>query len=581
MKYFLFLLFLSFISPAYSQQDKIAPSLRLTNTSITEAEQRKFDFFLYEGARETMLNNVDNAIANYAQCYAIDKNSPVVLYELAKLMNTNVADNISFMKTAVSLAPSNVFYLTYLANLYFKVGQNAEGISTYIKIHQLQPEDDDFTYLLARTSGYLGELKTSLQYFDLLEKRLGVSYAISAGRIEVFEKAGKIKEGEREYKRLIEFFPRNTEYLTMLGQYYMSHRLFSKATDIFLPLTKQPETAGESFLSLALLHLTEGDSASALNYFVMGLSDPILNGERKMSYIKLLKLKESYIIYLLGNRTVEFLNYIIKSNPKEVESLLYLGFYFEADMKDSSVSSNYFHLATITDPDNFEAWKYLLSNYGFNSRFKDILTEGKTALLYFPEDPSLLYYYGVACSVEGNDSLAILSFERAINSLKSQQSDNKTLFVGVYSSLGDCYYRTNNVQKCFRAYEEVLLLNPNSVVVLNNYAYYLSEKGLDLAKAETMSAKVIQLEPGNATYLDTYAWVLFKLKRYTEAKFIMERAIDNGGDSSEVILEHYGDILFVNGSSTEALKYWKLANVKGNTSPILLMKIDKGVYLEQ
>src|SRR5690606_39670162 len=59
--------------------------------------------------------------------------------------------------------------------------------------------------------------------------------------------------------------------------------------------------------------------------------------------------------------------------------------------------------------------------------------------------------------------------------------------------------------------------------ILNNYAYYLSIEGIELAKAETMISKVIELEPLNPTYLDTYAWILFKRENYLEALYFIEQ----------------------------------------------------------
>lgn len=581
---YLFIYLLLFLSlSAYSQQKG-----KLSNASgskpvniLSESDQRKFDFFLFEGAREKMLKNIDNSIANYAQCYSINNTSPVVLYELARLMNTKITDNIAFMETAVSLEPRNIFYLNYLANLYFKVGLNQLGIDTYIKIYNINPQDDEFTYQLARTAGYLGDVKTSMRYFDILEDHLGLNYAISIGRIEVFEKAKMIKKGELEYKRLIKGFPNSPEYETMLGQYYMSNGLYSKATSIFTPLSKKAQTAGEANLALALLSITRGDSVKALELFQVGLSDPLLTAERKMNYIKTLKGKDSYTISLLGNRTIQFLKSVIKFNPDDVEAPLYLSFYYETDLKDSDSSAIFLKLATTIDPESYDAWKFLLSNYGARSSFKEILEQGKIALLYFPNDPTLLYYYGIACSIEGFDLLAISSFELALKNLSGTDEDSSDLYGGLYGSLGDCYYKVDSIEKSFAAYDSALKLNPNNVVVLNNYAYYLSVKGLRLDKAEEMSARVVQLDPGNPTFLDTYAWVLFKLRRFVEAKFIIERAIDKGGDTiSDVILEHYGDILSLVGSSTEAIKYWQLSLDKGNKSPSLQTKIQTGIYTE-
>ena len=72
--------------------------------------------------------------------------------------------------------------------------------------------------------------------------------------------------------------------------------------------------------------------------------------------------------------------------------------------------------------------------------------------------------------------------------------------------------------------------------MLNNYSYFLSEQDKDLKRALEMSKKVMESEPGNATYIDTYGWILFKLGLYKEAKEQLVRAIslDSTGSEEEI-----------------------------------------------
>ncbi len=76
---------------------------------------------------------------------------------------------------------------------------------------------------------------------------------------------------------------------------------------------------------------------------------------------------------------------------------------------------------------------------------------------------------------------------------------------------------------------------------LNNLAYALSnaEDG-DLKEAEEMSKRAVEYDGENANYLDTYAWILYKLKRYKEAKVYIERAVERltEEDEAEEILKH-------------------------------------------
>lgn len=92
--------------------------------------------------------------------------------------------------------------------------------------------------------------------------------------------------------------------------------------------------------------------------------------------------------------------------------------------------------------------------------------------------------------------------------------------------LGDIYHQIGNDDKAFQAYDSCLVYTQSDATVLNNYAYYLSLKKKNLNKAEEMSRRSNELEPDNSTYLDTYAWVLYQLKRYDEAKDIMDKAVE-------------------------------------------------------
>ena len=105
----------------------------------------------------------------------------------------------------------------------------------------------------------------------------------------------------------------------------------------------------------------------------------------------------------------------------------------------------------------------------------------------------------------------------------------------------------------------MLKINPDETGALNNYAYYLSEENKNLDKAEQMSLRTIKAEPNNATYLDTYAWILYKQQRYEEALKHIEQALETDSSPSDVLYEHAGDICYRLGDTTRAVNYWEQA----------------------
>jgi tetratricopeptide (TPR) repeat protein len=104
-----------------------------------------------------------------------------------------------------------------------------------------------------------------------------------------------------------------------------------------------------------------------------------------------------------------------------------------------------------------------------------------------------------------------------------------------------------------------LVWKDDNIGCLNNYAYYLSERGIRLDDAERMSYRTIKAEPTNATYLDTYAWILFMQKRYKEAKTYIDQTLEYDKDSSSVLFEHAGDIYYHTGDVEQAVNYWREA----------------------
>ena len=133
-----------------------------------------------------------------------------------------------------------------------------------------------------------------------------------------------------------------------------------------------------------------------------------------------------------------------------------------------------------------------------------------------------------------------------------------------------------DMKQCYKAYDHSLRYDPDNAMVLNNYAYFLSLEGRELEKALTMSSRAIALTDNNPTYLDTHAWVLFKLGRTAEAKKVMQQAIALDGQESAALLVHYGDILHAMGEQFMAEIYWRKGLEKGYDADQITRRMEQG-----
>lgn len=130
------------------------------------------------------------------------------------------------------------------------------------------------------------------------------------------------------------------------------------------------------------------------------------------------------------------------------------------------------------------------------------------ALQYTPEAIEFYYYLGIAYYQKEENDRALEVFSKGV-----EQVDDKTdrqLASDLYAIIGDIYSSRKLPDKAYAAYDSSLVYNPDNIGTLNNYAYYLSVDRKHLDKAEEMSYRTVKAEPENATYLDTYAWILFE-----------------------------------------------------------------------
>lgn len=181
--------------------------------------------------------------------------------------------------------------------------------------------------------------------------------------------------------------------------------------------------------------------------------------------------------------------------------------------------------------------------------------------------PRVYFISGIAYQFKGKHDLAIRSFNSGLKLLNfKHDSAFASLYLGL---LGDSYFSRGTLKKAYSSYKKSLRFNPNNHNVLNNYSYYLSINGGDLAVAEQLSKRAVELQPDNPSYLDTYGWILYLLNDYANSKRYIMEAISKGGGSDPDILEHYGDVLFKTGTIDTAIIYWEKA-LKLNPNNVLL-----------
>ena len=194
-----------------------------------------------------------------------------------------------------------------------------------------------------------------------------------------------------------------------------------------------------------------------------------------------------------------------------------------------------------------------------SGQLDDALTYYKTHL---DDLPPRIDYFNMVIDIE--------SYKQRPDSVERYTSRAMKLFpenVDLHLRKGQMLSYAKRYDEALKFYKNSLRLAPgdslalryDNAMVLNNYAYFLSLEGRDLERALAMAGRAIVLEENNPTYLDTYAWVLYRLGRYDEAKKTMQQALSLDRSQSPDLQLHYGDILAALGEKFMAEVYWKKA----------------------
>jgi tetratricopeptide (TPR) repeat protein len=256
------------------------------------------------------------------------------------------------------------------------------------------------------------------------------------------------------------------------------------------------------------------------------------------------------------------------------------------NMPQDTLNAMYYKVLEI-EPDNSYARLQLVADAWSREDMPKVITLCSDARRYNPEEMSFYYYQGFAYYRQDDVDNALSAFQNGVSVITEES--NPMLASDFYALLGHLLHKKGLEEEALAACDSCLQWNPDNIGCLNDYAYYLSERDEELDKAEMMSYRAIKAEPKNAAYLDTYAWILFRLERYAEAKIYMDQTLQCDPDPSAVLLEHAGDIYFHTGDKTGALDFWRQAldkssadsEITGKRKTLLQKKIKLKKYIKQ
>jgi len=542
---------------------------------LNDKDKMNFDFLFFNANKEKILGNFDLAETYFIQALKIDQNNAAALYEVANLYSFQKEKTkaLVFSKKAASLEPTNVWYQLLYADCLKQSKQNAEVAVVYEKIVHNNPDKIDYYYELATAYMVANKPNDALKVYEKIDTHFGITEESCMSKLSIYKSLNNFDKALEQVQKLIKTFPKESKYYGMLGELYQSKGLNDKAFQAYSDLLKLDPTNAFVHLSLADYYRNQKQNDKAFNEIKIAFNSKDLDVDTKIKILlSYYSITETYKELKPDADTLCLI--LVNVHPDEAKAFAMYGDFLIRDKKLEEARVQY-RKAIALDKEKYALWEQLMY---IDSELNDLLSiekESKEAIELFPNQPVPYLYNGDIC-------IRLKKYKEAVEVLTEGKEfviNNKLILTRFYSLIGDAQNYLKNNEASDQAFDKALEVDPNNVTVLNNYAYYLSLRKVNLEKAESMSKRSNELEPNNNSYQDTYGWILFQSNKFDDAKVWVGKAIENGGRGNGTLLEHYGDVLFKLGEVENAVKYWMDAKKAGGASELIDKKIgDKKIY---
>lgn len=549
---------------------------------------RRYDAMFLDALCQREKGNSDAAFDLLRHCVEIDSTRSEAYFYLAHYygMLKQKGTMLRYMKKCVELEPSNTTYLETLANIYITQRQYAEGIEVLERLYDKSRDRDDVLGMLVQLYEQQQDYDKAIYTLNRLETHEGKTERLSIGKSGLYTQKGDKKAAISEMKLLADQYPNDNNYRCLYGNTLYVNGQKKKALAIFDQILKEDPDNRNALMAMLAHYNDQHDSLSAHRMIERILLNKSTSTEDRVTLMRQV-IGESEQAGGDSTHVLQLFRQMLDLPQSDADLALFCATYMSLKKMPKDSIGQVLERALKIAPDNAAARLQLVS-YAWQAEDKDkVIALCSDARQYNPDEMAFYYYQGIAYYQKNQLDEALDAFQNGIGVI-TQQSD-PAIVSDFYAVMGDIMHQKGMDREAFAAYDSCLQWKDDNIGCLNNYAYYLSIKGQQLDKAEQMSYRTIKAEPKNATYLDTYAWILFMQKRYSEARIYIDQTLQNDSDSAAVLLEHAGDIYYHAGDAEKALALWQQAleratddkEITGPRKQVLIRKIKLKKYLKE
>lgn len=551
-----------------------------TTRVLSANDRSRYQYFFLEALAQQEQHHWAAAFDLYRHALDINPNASESYFQIASIyFMLNQHDKaLSCFEKATRLAPHNNDYLEYYGHMLISMEDYAHAIEVFEQLYQNNRSRTDILQLLYALYNESDQYDKMLGVLDRIERINGISQQTALNRLNIYETQGETAKSRKVLLDLVNKNPYDNSYKLMYGNWTLSKGNTKEAYSIFQKvLNEEPKN------EMALFSMLDYYDEIKRTDKYMNLVHKILRDKDTDSDSRYFLVRQTLARLQEDSDTVQMEQICREALSVPQENADILALY--AQMKEAYNYPQEQVMEIVkemlrVEPDNEMAQNYLCMNFAQEEKYQDIIDLCHKTLPYNPERMELYYFQGFA-QYQLHDTLGALSSFQKATGLVSEESDS-AMVSDCYMLMGEIYKDQKQLEACYAAFDSCLVYSPQNDGAMNNYAYYLSiNPHSDLQKAERLARTAVQHQPDNATFLDTYAWVLFQLKRYDDARSVISHALQCDSTLSNVVLEHAGDIYYQAGDTDRAVELWQKAAEKDPSNALLQRKIELRKYIAE
>ncbi len=463
-------------------------------------------------------------------------------------------------------------YRLRIGHLFFQHRALEQAEAVYRDVQAADPDfEASYLALAALSKAKKDTAETIRIYRSALERRSTFEEVKAELRL-LYERSGRLDEAVAMYRELVSCDSTNLSDKVQLGQYLFQKEDTVAAAQWFEKVIAQHPQSERGYLALGAVRRAQRDTSAATRVYETAVHTNalFLDARRRLRdlYVAQGRWGEAIDLYesltasdstYVGAR-IEIANLLMqkgdslqaialceeleKSHGEDWRVPLTLGRLFMVRDENAKAQSR-FKKALALRKDISLVW--VLS--GVNLAQMDSLAAAEShfqqAVELFPEDAEVNYYMGFVSNRLGKKENAIRYLEKA------HELDGNNMQTML--ALAALYDEEQSTDRSEPIYVALLKANPESPIVLNNFAYHLAVRKFRLDDAQVMAQKAIALDSENAAYWDTLGWIFFQKADVQTAREKIERSLALSKKSAEV-WEHLGDVLLLLGENGPARK---------------------------